>query len=103
MADWDFSAWWSSAKLELSALVTMEFPQIKPNLKTEDLPGAIPSRHDFHRGRLWVRRPHRREERQGFVGEIGSEPLIFDLVEILKNVIALGWIKVVIFKKLLLE
>ena len=43
------------------------------------------------------------QERQGFVGEIGSEPLIFDLVQILKNVIALGWIKTVIFKKLLLE
>ena len=43
------------------------------------------------------------QERQGFVGEIGSEPLILDLVQILKNVIALGWIKTVIFKKLLLE
>ena len=43
------------------------------------------------------------QERQGFVGEIGSEPLIFYLVHILKNVIALGWIKTVIFKKLLLE
>ena len=43
------------------------------------------------------------QERQGFVGEIGSEPLISDLVQILKNVIALGWIKTVIFKKLLLE
>ena len=43
------------------------------------------------------------QERQGFVGEIGSKPLIFDLVQILKNVIALGWIKTVIFKKLLLE
>jgi len=43
------------------------------------------------------------QERRGFVGEIGSEPLIFDLVQILKNVIALGWINTVIFKKLLLE
>jgi len=43
------------------------------------------------------------QERQGFVGEIGSEPLISDLVQILRNVIALGWIKTVIFKKLLLE
>ena len=43
------------------------------------------------------------QERQGFKGEIGSEPLISDLVQILKNVITLGLIKTIIFKKLLLE